>query len=48
MPYKIRKVKGGWGIYKKSGGKRLGKSRTKANAKASIRAREAADHGWKR
>lgn len=40
MPYVIRKLKNGYGKYKKSGGKLklVSKHKTKAKAKASVRA----------
>lgn len=45
MPYTIRKRGSEWVILK--GGKVVGKSRTKANAQRSVKARLAAEHGAK-
>ena len=52
MPYSIRFKKGTakpWKIIKKDTGEVVGSSTTKADAEASVRAREAGDHnpGWK-
>jgi len=48
MPVGVRKARGGgYDIYEKSTGKKKGHSSTKAKAKSSARAREAARHGWK-
>lgn len=47
MPWVVRKLKNGkWGIFKKSG-KKVGESDSEAKAKASVRARYAAEGGYK-
>ena len=50
MPYTTRKAggkKGGYNIVNKNTGKKVGHSSSKAKAQSSIRARNAAHHGWK-
>lgn len=48
MPYSVRKARGGgYNILNKATGRKVGHSSTKAKAKSSIRARNAAHHGWK-
>ena len=46
MPYAARKRGKGYAIVNKQTGKTVGHSTTKAKAKASARARNAAGHGW--
>ena len=48
MPYNVEKG-GGSKPYKitKPGGKVVGSSTSKAKAESSVRARQAAEHGWK-
>lgn len=47
MPYSVRKAKTGYDIVRKTDGKTVGHSDTKAKADASVRARLAGEHGWK-
>lgn len=50
MPHAARKSSakgGGYNIVNKATGKKVGHSKTKADAAASARARDAAAHGWK-
>lgn len=49
MPYTIEKRKGPkpYKIIRKTDGKVVGSSASLADAKASIRARNAGEHGWK-
>lgn len=48
MPYKIEKRKGPkpYKIIRKTDGKVVGASKSLEDAKASIRARNAGEHGW--
>lgn len=48
MPYSVRRSKGGYTIRNKRTGKVVGHSKSKAKAKASIRARNAGAHGWRK
>lgn len=48
MPHTARKSRrGGYDIVNKRTGRKVGHSSTKAKAKSSARARDAAAHGWK-
>jgi hypothetical protein len=47
MPHTARKSGKGYAIVNRNTGKVVGHSSTKAKAKASARARDAAAHGWK-
>jgi hypothetical protein len=47
MPYGVRKAGKGYNIVNKATGKKVGRSKTKANAKKSAQVRNAIDHGWK-
>lgn len=50
MPHVARKSKAkgtGWAVVNKATGKTVGRSKTKAKAQSSARARDAAAHGWK-
>ena len=48
MPYQIEKRKGPkpWKIIRKTDGKVVGSSSSQADAKSSVRARLAGEHGW--
>lgn len=45
MPYSVRKAGDRWAIVRKTDGKVVGRSDTKAQAQASVRARMAAEGG---
>ena len=47
MPYTIRKAGVKFQIVRKTDGKVVGTSDTKAKAESSVRARLAGEHGWK-
>lgn len=48
MPYTVKKVGSKWKIINKNTGKTVGTSNSKAKADASVRARLAGEHGWKK
>lgn len=48
MPYTIKKQDRKWAIVRKTDGKVVGTSDSKAKAEASVRARLAGEHGWKK
>ena len=48
MPYSIRKQPNGYAIVNRKSGKVVGHSATKAKAKASVNARNAGAHGWRK
>lgn len=48
MPYGIRKRGEVWEIYRKEDGRVVGKSESEEKARASVRARLAAEHGWRK
>jgi hypothetical protein len=45
MPYEVKKQGGQWAIIRKTDGKVVGHSDSKAKAEASVRARMAGEHG---
>lgn len=47
MPYRVSKSGAGYSITNKDTGKVVGHSSSKAKAESSVRARLAAEHGWK-